>query len=80
VRVTLQLHPDWPVARHPGCRVATAGLDPDYRGQEYVGLARSLGDVLTPDLIGDAARTGDHDPQTLKRGWHLLARFGRNRT
>ena len=62
---------------HPGFRVATAGLDPDYRGQEHVDLARSLGDVLTPDLIGDAARTGDHDPQALKRVWHLLARFGR---
>jgi hypothetical protein len=62
---------------HPGFRVGTAGLDPDYRGQEHVDLARSLGDVLPPDLIGDAARTGDHDPQALKRVWHLLARIGR---
>ena len=62
---------------HPGFRVATAGLDPGYRGPEPVALAQSLGDVLTPDVIGDAARTGDHDPQSLKRVWHLLARFGR---
>ena len=62
---------------HPGFRVATASLEPDYRGEEYVALARSLGSVLTPDVIGRAARTGQHDPQALKRVWHYLARFGR---
>lgn len=62
---------------HPGFRVATADLDPGYRGPAFVDLARSLGDVLTADLIGAAARTGDHDTQSLKRVWHLLARFGR---
>jgi hypothetical protein len=62
---------------HPGFRVATDGLDPSYRGQEYVDLARSLGDVLTPDVLGDAARSGDHDPQSVKRVWHYVARFGR---
>ena len=64
---------DW----HPGFRVETAGLDPGYRGAEYVALARSLGDVLTPAVVGAAARAGRHDPQALKRVWHLLARFGR---
>ena len=62
---------------HPGFRVATAGLDPAYRGEEHVDLARSLGPVLTPDLIGRAVASGGHDPQSLKRVWHLLARFGR---
>lgn len=62
---------------HPGLRVGAAGLDPDYRGAEYVDLARSLGEVLVPSTIGDAARAGHHDPQALKRVWHLLARFGR---
>lgn len=66
-----------PVAWHPGFRVATTGLDPGYRGAETVALAQSLGDVLTPGLIGDAARSGVHDLQGLKRVWHLLARFGR---
>ncbi len=66
-----------PVAWHPGFQVATAGLDPDYRGVEFVHLAQSLGPELTPAVIGDAARTGEHDPQSLKRVWHLLARFGR---
>lgn len=65
------------LAWHPGFRVATAGLDPGYRGREHVALARTLADVLTPDVIGDAARTGEHDPQALKRVWHLLARYGR---
>jgi hypothetical protein len=62
---------------HPGFRVGTADLDPSYRGPEIVDLARSLGPVLTPDVIGAAARSGRHDPQALKRVWHLLARFGR---
>ena len=62
---------------HPGLRVRTEGLDPDYRGPEFVALARSLGDELVPSVVGDAARTGDHDPQSLKRVWHLLARYGR---
>jgi hypothetical protein len=65
-----------PVEWHPGFEVATASLDPDYRGPEVVDLARSLGDLLTPDVIGAAARTGAHDPQALKRVWHYLARFG----
>ncbi|TQL70023.1 uncharacterized protein DUF3626 [Nocardioides albertanoniae] len=63
---------------HPGLRVSSSGLDPDYRGQEFVDLARSLGDVLTPDRLGDAARSGAHDAQSVKRVWHYLARFGRS--
>ena len=66
-----------PVEWHPGFRVATAGLDVAYRGPEPVALARALGPELTPDVVGDAARSGRHDPQTLKRVWHHLARFGR---
>jgi len=66
-----------PVEFHPGFSVATAGLDPDYRGPEFVALARSLGDVLTPEVVSAAARSGEHDPQAVKRVWHLLARFGR---
>lgn len=62
---------------HPGYRADTGELDIDYRGSEPVMLARSLGAILTPDLIGAAARSGVHHPQTLKRVWHLLARFGR---
>lgn len=66
-----------PVHWHPGFRVSTADLDPGYRGPEHVALARSLGEVLTPVVLGAAARSGDHDLQALKRVWHLLARFGR---
>ena len=32
----------------------------------------------TPRSSVTAARSGDHDPQSLKRVWHLLARFGRS--
>jgi hypothetical protein len=62
---------------HPGLRVRTEGLDPDYRRPEFVALAQSLGAELVPSVIGAAARAGDHHPQSLKRVWHLLARFGR---
>lgn len=65
-----------PVEWHPGFITATASLDVTYRGIEYVELAQSLGAVLTPDVIGQAARSGDHDGQALKRVWHYLARFG----
>lgn len=61
---------------HPGFRVESSSLDPHYRGAHVVDLARSLGAVLTPDLIGRAARSGRHDSQGLKRVWHYLARFG----
>lgn len=66
-----------PVEFHRGFRVATADLDPDYRGAEVVELAQLLGSVLTPDIIGRAARSGDYELQSLKMIWHYLARFGR---
>ncbi|UNK72008.1 DUF3626 domain-containing protein [Microbacterium sp. H1-D42] len=62
---------------HPGFRVVTELLDDDYRGVAPAELARSLASDLAPDVIGEAARSARHDPQTLKRVWHLLARFGR---
>jgi hypothetical protein len=39
-----------------------------------VSLARDA--RLDPRIIGDAARTGRHDEQALKRVWHYVARFG----
>jgi hypothetical protein len=69
-----------PVEWHPGLRLAVAELrrHPDYRGQEYVDLGAEIavGGYLDPRVLGDAARTGRHDPQALKKVWHCLARFG----
>ncbi|GIE88411.1 DUF3626 domain-containing protein [Actinoplanes regularis] len=69
-----------PVEWHPGFRLSVAELQryPDYRGQRYVDLGVRLAEngCLTPRLIGDAARSGHHDQQDLKRVWHYLARFG----
>lgn len=50
----------------------------DYRGPEIVelGSAISVGGRLDPLIIGTALRTGDHDPQAIKKVWHCLARFG----
>jgi hypothetical protein len=66
-----------PVEFHPGFRASPDAFDPGYRGADIVALARSLGDELTPDLVGDAARAGHHPPQSIKQVWHCLARFGR---
>ncbi|MFC4138803.1 MULTISPECIES: DUF3626 domain-containing protein [unclassified Microbacterium] len=62
---------------HPGFLVRTEDLDEEYRGPEPLRLARELGVELTPEVVGAAVRSGRHDPQTLKRVWHLLARYGR---
>lgn len=62
---------------HPGFRASPDDFDPEYRGAHIVDLARSLGDVLTPKLIGDTARAGLHPAQSVKQVWHCLARFGR---
>lgn len=65
---------------HSGFRVHVDVLkrNPSYRGAEYVelGLALARDGYLTPAIIGDAARAGQHDPQDVKKVWHYLARFG----
>ncbi|WP_306215168.1 DUF3626 domain-containing protein [Actinoplanes sp. RD1] len=69
-----------PIEWHPGFRLSVTELrrHPGYRGQEFVDLGAALArdGHLTPRLIGDAARSGEHDQQALKRVWHYLARFG----
>ncbi len=65
---------------HGGFRLSVEELErhPKYRGHEYIELGLSLAEdgILTPRAIGDAARTGRHDLQALKRVWHYVARFG----
>ena len=72
-----------PVEWHVGYRlpVEVLAAHPDYRGPEVVALGEhvAVDGVLTPRVIGDAAATGEHDPQTLKRVWHHVARFGLGR-
>ncbi|MFD7184878.1 DUF3626 domain-containing protein [Streptomyces sp. NPDC059904] len=69
-----------PVEWHGGFRlgVEELRLHPDYRGQEYVDLATriAVGGVLDPRIIGDTARADRYDPQSVKKVWHYLARFG----
>ncbi|HEX4246523.1 MAG TPA: DUF3626 domain-containing protein [Pseudonocardia sp.] len=70
-----------PVEWHGGFRLDVDQLrrQPDYRGRQYVELGEALArdGYLDPKAIGDAARTGRHDEQALKRVWHYVARFGR---
>jgi len=49
------------------------------RGPEFVALGLELArdGYLDARIIGEASATGRHDPQSLKRVWHLVARFGR---
>ncbi|WP_392959727.1 DUF3626 domain-containing protein [Streptomyces sp. LN245] len=69
-----------PLAWHPGYRlgVEELRLHPGFRGPEYVELGARIAEDgrLDPRIIGDAARTGRHDLQDLKKVWHCLARFG----
>ncbi len=65
---------------HPGFRLPVDELrrHPEYRGPEYValGVALARDGVLTPAVVGDAARTGRYELQDLKKVWHHVARFG----
>ncbi|GAA2411725.1 DUF3626 domain-containing protein [Streptomyces glaucosporus] len=69
-----------PVEWHGGFRLTVEELrrHPGYRGPEYVELGAEIAvdGLLDPRVVGDAVRTGRHDPQALKRVWHCLARFG----
>lgn len=69
-----------PIEWHPGLQLTVEELrrHPEFRGQEYVDLGAEIAvdGVLTPRVIGDAARTGHYDQQSLKKVWHCLARFG----
>lgn len=64
------------VELHPGFRASPADIDPGYRGADVHRLAHALGDELTPRVLGEAARSGQHDLQAIKHVWHCIARFG----
>lgn len=65
---------------HPGFRLPLAALQHHaaYRGRDIVDLAAAIAHAgwLDPALLGQAARSGRHDAQQLKKVWHVLARFG----
>jgi hypothetical protein len=65
---------------HPGFRLPVDELrkHPDYRGPEFVALGAEIAvdGWLDPAVIGAAVATGRYDPQSLKRVWHYVARFG----
>lgn len=69
-----------PLEWHDGFRLTVEELKrhPDYRGPEFVALGLELAQdgYLDARIIGEAANIGRHNPQSLKRVWHLVARFG----
>ncbi|WP_307844018.1 DUF3626 domain-containing protein [Actinospica acidithermotolerans] len=79
VEVAAELLP-CPVEWHAGflLRVEKLAAYPEFRGREIVELGRSIADDgwLDPRIIGEAAATGQYDPQHLKYVWHCLARYG----
>ncbi|MGW0964940.1 DUF3626 domain-containing protein [Streptomyces sp. NPDC002516] len=73
-------HLPCPIEWHPGFRLTVAELrrHPHYRGRRYTDLGTEIAvdSLLTPRIIGAAARTGRYELQDLKKVWHCLARFG----
>lgn len=69
-----------PVEWHGGFRLTVEELrrHPDYRGPRYVelGAALAVDGVLDPRIVQEAAESGRHDQQDVKKVWHLLARYG----
>ncbi len=69
-----------PVEWHPGYRLSVSELrrHVGFRGQEYVDLGARIAEDghVDPRVIGEAARSGRHELQDLKKVWHTLARFG----
>jgi hypothetical protein len=69
-----------PVEWHHGFALPVAEFvtHPDYRGPEIIeaGLDIAQDDRLDARIVGAAVNAGKHDPQTLKRVWHHVARFG----
>ncbi|MGW2084771.1 DUF3626 domain-containing protein [Streptomyces sp. NPDC001880] len=65
---------------HAGFRLTVEQLrrHPGYRGAEFVELGAEIAEdgLIDPRIIGDAARSGRHELQSLKKVWHCLARFG----
>lgn len=65
---------------HEGFRVHVDELaaHPRFRGPEPLRLALAVAEDgwLDPAVLGRAWATGRDDAETLKRVWHLLARFG----
>jgi hypothetical protein len=66
---------------HPGfvLPVEEVRRHPDFKTPEAVALAEQVAGadgLLDARLLGEAARTGAHDPQTVKYVWHYIARFG----
>ncbi|WP_225097549.1 DUF3626 domain-containing protein [Streptomyces sp. CoH27] len=70
----------FPLDWHPGYRLTVTALrrHAGYRGPQYADLGASVAErgLLTPRVLGDAARSGRYALQDLKMVWHILARFG----
>ncbi|WP_108650834.1 DUF3626 domain-containing protein [Dongshaea marina] len=69
-----------PIKWHRGYELSIQemSLYPDYRGQQYIELAKGLSqnDKINAKLLGLAVTEQGHNEQDIKKIWHYLARFG----
>jgi len=67
---------DW----HPGFKLSTEGIESlnFYRGEEVVALGLQLAQdaYLDPSLLRHTGLQSEEQVQTMKKLWHLIARFG----
>jgi Protein of unknown function (DUF3626) len=65
---------------HPGFRMPVSRVEDcvAYRGPEFAKLAATIATdgYVTPREIGLALKCKEADPQSLKRVWHCVAKFG----
>ncbi|WP_156188226.1 DUF3626 domain-containing protein [Arsenicicoccus sp. oral taxon 190] len=70
-----------PVEWHEGRVLTLSELERrrSYRDPDATAVGRAIArdGLLDAAIIGAAARTGRHHPQSIKQLWHLTARFGR---
>ncbi|MGR5559320.1 DUF3626 domain-containing protein [Vibrio fortis] len=69
-----------PVKWHNGFKLSVEEIAryPEYRGKEYIELAKELSQdgVIDPRILGLAVTEKGYDEQDVKKVWHYLARFG----
>ena len=69
-----------PIKWHNGYELSIEqmNLHPDYRGQQFIGLAKELAQdgKINARLLGLAVTEQGYDEQDVKKIWHYLAKFG----
>ncbi|MCL9780129.1 DUF3626 domain-containing protein [Vibrio sp. S4M6] len=69
-----------PIKWHKGYELSLEEMNchPDYRGQQFIDLAKELAPdgTINARILGAAVTEQGYDEQDVKKVWHYLARFG----